>query len=93
MIAGPFVTSDEARAAALPASTGSAWRCSVCGHEWTASPPTECPSCAPEAWWTRHASLLAEKMRRGGVRKFRVELTPRGTYEFEVDPIESPNTV
>ncbi len=45
----------------------------------------------PEEWWTRHASLLAEKMRRGGVRKFHVELTPRGTYVFEADPIESAN--
>lgn len=48
-------------------------------------------SVTAEEWWVQHATLLAEKMRLGGVRMFRVELTPRGTYEFEVDPIESPN--
>ena len=49
-------------------------------------------SVTAEEWWVQHATLLAEKMRLGGVRMFRVELTPRGTYEFEVDPIESPNS-
>lgn len=43
-----------------------------------------------EEWWIQHATLLAAKMRQGGVQKFRIELTPRGTYEFEVDPLKSP---
>ena len=40
-----------------------------------------------EAWWTRHAELLAEKMKIGGVRLFKIELSERGTYEFEAAPL------
>jgi hypothetical protein len=49
-------------------------------------------SVTAEEWWVQHATLLAKKMSVGGVRMFRVELTPRGTYEFEVDPVESTNS-
>ena len=45
-----------------------------------------------EEWWTHHATLIARKMRRAGVRKFHVGLTPRGTYQFEIEPIESPKS-
>lgn len=64
-------------------------RCSICGYEQKDEQPSypRCPVCNPGEWWTRHASLLAEKMRRGGVRLFRIEMTPRGTYVFEVDPV------
>jgi hypothetical protein len=41
-----------------------------------------------EEWWIRTASLLSVKMRQGGVKDFRVTLTDRGTYEFEVNPID-----
>ena len=48
-----------------------------------------CPVCdsSVEHWWAEHARLLAQKMKRGRVQSFRVALTPRGTYEFEVVPI------
>lgn len=45
---------------------------------------------AVEEWWIQHVTHLADQMRQGGVQKFRVELTPRGTYEFEIEPIASP---
>ena len=48
--------------------------------------PAEKPF-TPEEWWTRHAELLAAKMRAGGVKSFTVELTERGTYKFEVNPL------
>ena len=38
-------------------------------------------------WWTIHAKLLAENMKRGGVRRFSIELNERGNYEFEVIPM------
>lgn len=38
-------------------------------------------------WWTIHAKMLAENMKRGGVRSFRIELNERGNYEFEVIPM------
>lgn len=69
---------------------GNRWSC-TCGKAWIYV-EDEAEGGAwhrdVEAWWVKTASLLAEKMRRGGVRKFRVELTPRGTYEFEVDPVD-----
>lgn len=43
-------------------------------------------SVTPEQWWTKHAGLMAQKMKLGGVKSFRIELTERGTYEFEVVP-------
>ena len=51
------------------------------------------PTCSPspEEWWATHAALLAEKMKVGGVKDFRVSLTDRGTYEFEVNPIHEAN--
>lgn len=49
-------------------------------------------SVSAEQWWTHHAELLAAKMKCGGVKSFRIELTPRGTYEFEVVPTaKTPN--
>lgn len=56
-----------------------------------ASLPQAPDSVTPEQWWTRHAELLAQKMKLGGVKSFRIDLTERGTYAFEVTPIESPN--
>lgn len=48
-------------------------------------------SASPEQWWTHHAELLAVKMKLGGVESFRIQKTPRGTYEFEVTPTGWPN--
>lgn len=49
-------------------------------------------SVSAEQWWTEHAGLLAQKMKLGGVKSFRVALTTRGTYEFEVVPTaKTPN--
>ena len=42
---------------------------------------------SPEEWWVEHAGMLAVLMAKGNVRLLRVELTPRGTYEFEIDPV------
>lgn len=39
-----------------------------------------------EEWWTQHAALLAEKMKIGGVDSFKIQRTPKGTFEFEVTP-------
>lgn len=48
-----------------------------------------------EQWWTRHAELLAVKMKLGGVKSFRIEQTEHGTYEFETVPVDAdgPPTV
>jgi hypothetical protein len=48
-------------------------------------------SVTAEQWWTDHAKLLAEKMKIGGVKEFRIFLNYRGNYEFEVVPTASPN--
>jgi hypothetical protein len=50
--------------------------------------PAADPAVTPEQWWTKHATLLADKMRVGGVKSFRILQTPWGTYEFEVTPTE-----
>lgn len=40
-----------------------------------------------DKWWVRHSALLAAKMKLSGVKDFRISLTDRGTYEFEVNPV------
>ncbi len=50
--------------------------------------PFKAAEVTAEEWWARHAALLAEKMKIGGVQDFRVSRTDRGTYEFEVNPIQ-----
>lgn len=58
------------------------------------APPDSAPlggSVTAEQWWTNHVKLLAEKMKIGGVKEFRIFLNYRGNYEFEVVPTASPN--
>ena len=40
-----------------------------------------------EEWWAKMARLLSEKMKQSGVSDFRITLTERGTYQFEVTPV------
>lgn len=49
-------------------------------------------SVSAEDWWAGLATLLAQKMKLGGVKEFRIFLNYRGNYEFEVVPTAPPNT-
>ena len=49
-------------------------------------------SASPEEWWTKYASLLAQKMELGGVQSFLIEKMPNGKFEFEVTPTGWPNS-
>jgi len=48
-------------------------------------------SASPEEWWTKFASLLAQKMEAGCVQSVRIEKKPNGKFEFEVTPTGWPN--
>lgn len=41
-------------------------------------------------WWAEFAATVAKLMQLGEVAKFHIEITPRGTYEFEIDPVKAP---
>lgn len=39
-----------------------------------------------ERWWIDHATLLAAKMKQGGVRSLHIYLNDHGNYSFEIEP-------
>ena len=50
-------------------------------------PPVSLGSANPEEWWTRKATELAAQMHLGGVKRFVIQVTPKGSYKFEIVPI------